>query len=160
MKKLSDMIEAVRYKLSSEEYILIDYDLFFNSDLGEYNRFTIDDKEELSDLKNVINGLRAFYDDMIIYVCAYSYETTDYKGVKNIYADCIWISSKDLNISTVIQSFYDFRYIEPNDISKLIDTDEYNQEHFYVFTNKGKVIDLKASNPNECFDNVVILYWD
>lgn len=156
--KLSNLIKNVQ--IPTDNYILIEYDLYFNEDLGKFNRFSIDDQKDIKILMLVINELKRLDEAMDIYVLAYSYETIDYKGNKSIYADCLWLNTT-ISVDVIDKMFEGYKGIQPSSISDLREMEEYNQEHFYLFNSIGNVIDLKSiqSSKHE-FDNVKILYWD
>lgn len=159
MMKLSVMMNNLKFRIPVEDYILVDYELFFNEELGKYNRFSIDDKEGIQDIKKVINEILNTDINAKVYICSYSYETTDYKGERNIYADCIWLDTS-IDIISVRQLFDGFTSVQPSSVTFLKEMDEYYQPHFYLFMNNGDIIDLRENIPSNNFDNVIILYWD
>jgi len=156
--KLSNLIKTVQ--VPTDNYILIEYDLFFNEDFGRFNRFSIDDQKDIKILMLIINELKRLDEAMDIYVLAYSYETIDYKGNNSIYADCLWLNTTT-SVEVIDKMFEGYKSIQPSSISDLKEMEEYNQEHFYLFKSNGDVIDLKNSQSSMYeFDNVNILYWD
>ncbi|WP_077611727.1 hypothetical protein [Clostridium sp. Marseille-P2415] len=156
--KLSNLIKTVQ--VPTDNYILIEYDLFFNEDLGRFNRFSIDDQKDIKILMIIINELKRLDEAMDLYVLAYSYETIDYKGNNSIYADCLWLNTTT-SVDVIDKMFEGYKSIQPSSISDLKEMEEYNQEHFYLFKSTGDVIDLKNSQSSmHEFDNVKILYWD
>lgn len=159
MMNLSEMMNNLKVRIPVEDYILVDYELYFNEELGKYNRFSIDEKEGIQDIKQAISKVLSTDINAYIYICAYSYETIDYKGEKNIYADCIWLDTS-IDIDSVRQLFESFTSVQPSSVSLLKEMDEYYQSHFYLFMKNGDIIDLKKNNSSYNFDNVIILYWD
>lgn len=159
MMNLSEMMNNLKVRIPVEDYILVDYELYFNEELGKYNRFSIDEKEGIQDIKQAISKVLSTDINAHIYICAYSYETIDYKGEKNIYADCIWLDTS-IDIDSVRQLFDSFTSVQPSSVSLLKEMDEYYQSHFYLFMKNGDIIDLKKNNSSYNFDNVIILYWD
>ncbi|WP_324822889.1 hypothetical protein [Sinanaerobacter sp. ZZT-01] len=156
--KLSNLIKEVQ--IPTDHYILIEYDLFFNEDLGKFNKFSIDDPSDIKKLTLLINGLKTQDEAMKLYVLSYSYETVDYKGNESIYADCLWLDTTT-GIDAMDKMFEAYKSIQPSGMSHLKEMEEYNQEHFYLLNSMGAVIDLKRTHSAEHdFENVKILYWD
>ncbi len=155
--KLLNLIKNVQ--IPTDNYILIECDLYFNEDLGKYNKFSIDNQKDIEKLKFVINEIKRSDEAMDIYVLGYSYETIDYKGIKSMYADCLWLNTTT-SVDAINKMFEGHKSIQPSSISDLKEMEEYNQEHFYLFKNTGNVIDLKNICSKQEFDYVKILHWD
>lgn len=153
------MINNSKYKILPEDYILVEYELFFNDDFNIYNRFSIDEDEEIKYLQKILKKVSSIDENAVIYVLSYSDISIDYKGTRHIYADSIWIDSQ-IDNDCIDQMFSEYKMIEPSQIFGFYELEEYNQSHFYLFKMEGEIIDLKKDVKKYNFDNVKILYWD
>jgi len=153
--KIEEMINTIQ--VPQTDYILIDYDLFFNDNIGKYNKFAVDDLKDIQNLKNVLYKIQCKDINARLYVCSYSYETVDCNGNKSIYADCIWINT-NMDIGFINKVFDEYKTICPSEIISLRETDDFSQEHIYLLKSDGMVLDIKKHNFN--LNDVVTLYWD
>lgn len=141
--------------------LLIDYDCFF-SELSDYCFFAIDDKEELWELKSVVDTIKSMDNEALVFCCTYGVEIQD----DSIYSDNLWINSS-LSIDAIKAVFYKYdtvnnplRGIIPTDIKKLLETScdyssikyiVYSCDNYDLFETAGDVID---------FSKTISLYWD
>ncbi|WP_394903734.1 hypothetical protein [Clostridium butyricum] len=157
--KLSDIVQNSTIEIPKEDYILIEYELFFDECLGGYNKFSIDDKKDIMVLEKVLEEFMIQDNEAELYVCAYSYETVDYLGKKSMYADMLWINTKK-NIKEIERVFEECKTFQPSDISVLKNLDEYNQEEIYLYKKNGDIIKFDILNELQGNDNIKVIYWD
>ena len=155
--KLFEMYKEVKFEIPKEDCILIDYELFFDEQLGKYNHFCIDNVIDLLDLKSITDKM--VLDGAKIYVCAYSYESTDLNGLKYIYADSLWIETQR-SIREIESLFEHKRSIEPSAIMKLSENEEFEQEKIYLFSEKNQIINFKDIININSKNEIKCLYWD
>lgn len=155
--KLSEIVKNSTIVIPKENYILVEYELFFDEYLGDYNKFSIDDKDDIIALKKILEEFIIEDNEAELYVCAYSYEITDYLGNKSMYADILWINTKK-NIQEIERLFDECKTFEPSDISVLKNLDDYNQKEIYLFKKNGDII--KFDMLNELQGNIKVIYWD
>jgi hypothetical protein len=145
--------------IPQSDYILVDYDLFFNEHFGIHSKFSIDNQNDLDDIKHLLDEMKNNDIAMDIFVLADSYITIDCQGNKSIYADCIWLNTR-IGAEVIKSKFDGKKAIQPSSISDLVEMEEFTQEQFYLFKNSGEIVDIKDTC-SECeFKNVKILYWD
>lgn len=140
VKKLIEMYKEIKFEISKEDCILIDYALFFDEQLGKYNHFCIDNILDLLDLKSITDKM--VLDGAKIYVCAYSYESRDLNGLKYIYADSLWIETQR-SIREIESLFEQKRTIEPSVIMKLSENEEFEQEKYIFLVKRIKLLVLR-----------------
>ena len=153
---LQEMYINKNVYIDDMDCILVDYELFFDKELGKYNCFSVDDENELNEIREFCQRLIQLGSK--IYVFAYN-ENVDSLGKEYIYADCLWVdttlSIKDLNVF-----FEQYKNVEPSDISLIKETGEYNQRNLYLFRLSGEIVKLKEIIDETHFDNIKSLYWD
>lgn len=150
----------IKNRISNGDYILIDYNLFFNKDnIGKYTRFVIDDTYEIEQFKKIFTQIRINDSRATIYVCAYGNELKDSHGEKFLYADSIWINGT-LSEKLLNNEFKNNLLIEPSRLQLLDVIEEKNQSPILYFSIDGNVVDLSKSSNTKYLDDIITLYWD
>lgn len=155
--KLSNMMQNLKIVIPQQDYILIDFELFFDECLGDYNIFCIDEDNDIIILKKILKNFMSQDNTAELYVCAYSYETTNYLGKKTMYADTLWINTKK-DIKEIEKLFAPYRLLLPSDISLLKNEQGYKQKEIYLFKKNGDITKIKTTDGFQ--DNVKVIYWD
>lgn len=153
---LQEMYANKKVHIDNMDCILVDYDLFFDEQLGKYNCFSIDEEDELEKIKEVCYKLMQL--GAKTYIFAYS-EDENSLGEKYIYADCLWIDTR-LTVKDLSGFFVKkYKSIEPSDISLIKDTG-YNQNDLFLFKLTGKVVKFKEIINETTMEDIKSLYWD
>lgn len=155
---LSEMYKNFSASVHDNDFILIEYNLFFNRELSTYNLFAIDDEDELEWLMQLIADWRN-QEKINIYVCAYAKEINNPNGDKAIYADSLWISTQK-SIEDVKILFEKNTILEPSDISLVRNTEEFSQENIFLFKTTGDVVNLNKCTDITQLGDMKCLYWD
>ena len=153
---LQEMYKNKNVIINDMDCILVDYDLFFDEELGKYNYFSIDDENEIVIIKEICQTLIQL--GAKIYVMAYN-ENENSKGEKYIYADSLWVDTK-LSVHELYVLFEENKGIEPSDISSVNTTEEYNQKNLFLFETTGEIVDFKKIKDETDGINIKSLYWD
>lgn len=155
---LQEMYKKKNVKINDMDCLLVDYDLFFNEELGKYNCFSIDDMDEISKIKTICYKLIQL--GAKIYVFAYN-ENENSRGEKYIYADCLWVDTT-LSVNELYTFFKEDKDVEPSDISIVKKTGEYNQNNLFLFKATGEIVEFKKiiDTTETDLTNIKSLYWD
>ncbi len=145
--------------MTNNEVLLMDSDLFFD-DLKSICHFSIDDEDELLELKNVLARIKSIDNNAAVICCTYGIDRSNEK--LSIYCDNIWIKTI-LSVDELQEIFskYDtqgnpLRGIVPSDISLLSVDDE---EIKYVIYKDGTLKDYQEEK-KQGIDEIKSLFWD
>lgn len=153
---LQEMYKNKNVIINDMDCILVDYDLFFDGELGKYNCFSIDDEYEIVKIKEICRELIEL--GAKIYVFAYN-ENENSRGEKYIYADCLWVDTT-LSVNELEVIFNENKEVEPSDISLINATEEYNQNNLFLFKATGEIVEFKKIKDEADRINIKCLYWD
>lgn len=151
------------FQMSNNDVLLIEYNMFFN-DLRDVCVFVIDDKDELLELKNVLNIIKSIDKDASFFCCTYGVDRSDDKI--HIYCDNLFILTY-LCVEEV-QSFFSkydtlnnpFRGIVPSDITILSADDITAETIKYVIYDSGIIIDFHEEWGTAEISKIKSLLWD
>lgn len=154
-----NLIEVLRKYQSEilENGVLIEYDLFFQNLCEGCSRFSIDEHEDLEELKNVLINLKKRDGKAEIYVCTYEIDFMDERPL--IYGDTLWIDTI-LDLKELESLFVNCRQIEPSDIALLSDDEMMDGTIALVIMSDNNSKDYSSFIQEKRLCNIKSLYWD
>lgn len=157
--ELLEMYHNVKLQISEDDSILIDYDLFFDDQKENCKGFVIDEEDELEKVLYVLSKLKKQFVDSTVYVCAYGEEIINNKGEEIIYADSLWIHTKE-SVNNLVSFFEELDSLEPSAIFPLSETEDYFQKKILLFQSTGDIVNLKDKVNESFMKDIKCIYWD
>lgn len=140
-----------------DENLIVLFDDYFSPQNKNYNRFALDEDDDISNLVSFVGTLRKIDNDLKAYVWTYGYESTDINGDKFVYADSVWLDTV-LPI-TKIKLLISENNIDPTDVD-YVKNGYYGSKTRLALQFNGKNAYLIRLENQEKINNMINLHWD
>ena len=81
------------------------------------------------------------------------------KGEEIIYADSLWIHTKE-SVNNLVSFFEELDSLEPSAIFPLSETEDYFQKKILLFQSTGDIVNLKDKVNESFMKDIKCIYWD